>query len=251
MFLSRDQVKESILLELGWPNIDVDLKLVPDQISPMTHLDKAINETLDLMFRWNTNESTYKTFLRIRGKTGQNVYPIPPEIESVCEMWTSVGGLLNSPFYMMDNSAFGSVGSITASFNNWDLVTYTTSMLYMAEINRAIGERFEAKVIYTEEGTKELHIFPSPHYGAGQSLIAVAYKRAPLGQVYGHPYFVKIAVGSLLMVWGGRVLGKHSHPLPGGGTINGQNLFDQGKQLYDEFTKKLIDEAAPPLGIIA
>lgn len=251
MFISRDQVKESILFELGYPVINIELKLLPDEISPMNHLDKAINETLDLFFRHNTNESIYQTWIRIPAIPNQSIYEMPQDIESIVEVWPSTGGIMQSPFMMIDSSSMDTLITMNSNFNDWDIVSYTTSRLYAAEVSKAVGEQFYPKLVVNSKGRKELHIFPPPRdTGSARSIVGRAYKRAELGSVYGHPYFVKIAAGSMGMIWGGKVLGKHTRTLPGGGTINGRDIFNDSKEMYETFTKMLKDESAPPLGLI-
>jgi len=248
MFLTRDQVKELILLELGAPMVDIDLKLFPDAISPMNHLDKAINETVDYFFRYNTNESLYQTWIMIRAIPGQSIYSMPQDIESVVEVWPSTGGILQSPFMMVDSSSMETVISLNANFNEWDIVSYTASRLFMAEVQKAVGEQFYPKLIVNAEGRKELHIFPPPRdTGYARTIVGRAYKRAEMGSVYGHPFFVKIAAGSLMRIWG-RSIGKFGRTLPGGGTVNGEMIMSEGKEIFQEWMGYLKNESAPPLG---
>lgn len=248
MFISRDQVKELILLELGAPMVDINLKLLPDAISPMNHLDKAINETLDLFFRYNTDESVYQTWIVIPAVPNQSIYKVPQNIEGVVEMWPSTGGILQSPFMMVDTSSMETLISLNANFNEWDIVSYTASRLFLAEVNKAVGEQFYPKLIVNAQGEKELHIFPPPrNTGFPRAIVGRAYRRAELGSVYGHPFFVKIASGLLMQIWG-RSLGKFTRTLPGGGTVNASDIKNDGKELFDTWFTMLRNESAPPLG---
>lgn len=248
MFITRDQVKELILLELGAPMVDIDLKILPDAISPMNHLDKAINETLDYYFRYNTNESIYQTWIMIPAIPNQSIYKMPNNIESVIEVWPSRGGILQSPFMMIDSSSFETLISMNANFNEWDIASYTASRLFMAEVNKAVGEHFYPKMVVNEKGEKELHIFPPPRdTGFRRTIVGRAYKRAELGAVYGHPFFVKIAAGAMMQIWG-RSLGKFDRTLPGGGRVNGSEIKNDGKELFDTWLTRLINESGTPLG---
>ena len=248
MFITRNQVKELILLELGAPIVEVDLKLMPDAISPMNHLDKAINETLELFFRYNTDESIYQTWIVIPAIPGQSIYKMPQNIESVVEVWPSTGGLLQSPFMMVDTSSMDTLVSLNVNFSEWDIVSYTASRLFMAEVNKAVGEQFYPKIIVNSQGEKELHIFPAPRStGYARTIVGRAYRRAELGSVYGHPFFVKIASGLMMQVWG-RALGKFDRTLPGGGKVNGGEIKADGKELFDTWFGMLRSESAPALG---
>jgi hypothetical protein len=250
MFITREQVKELILLEMGVPGIDVELKLMGDNVSPMNHLDKAINETLELYFRHNTNESIYQTWIYIQAVPNQSIYPMPNWIESVVEVWASTGGILQSPFMMLDSSSMETVVTMSANFNEWDIVSYTAARLFASEVMKAVGEQYYPKLIVNAEGKKELHITPPPRdTGYARAIVGRVYRRAELGAVYGHPYFVKITAGALMKVWG-RVLGKYEITLPGGGKVNWAEMKRDGKEMYDEFLEKLISESAPPLGAI-
>lgn len=249
MFLTRDQVKELILLELGAPMVDIDLKLFPDAISPMNHLDKAINETIAYYFRYNVNESVYQTWITIKAIPGQSIYEMPQEIESVVELWPSTSGIMQSPFMMVDSSSMETLVSLNSNFSEWDIVSYTASKLYMAELQKAVGEQFYPKLIVNSKGKKELHIFPPPrNTGSRRVIMGRAYRRAEMGTVYGHPFFVKITTGALLQTWG-RSLGKYSRTLPGGGTVNGEMLMNEGKEMFKEWLTQLKAEASTPLGM--
>lgn len=248
MFITRDQVKELILLEMAAPMVDINLKLLPDAISPMNHMDKAINETLALFFRYNTDESIYQTWICIPAVANQSIYKMPQNIESVVEVWPSRGGILQSPFMMVDTSSMETLISLNANFNEWDIVSYTASRLFLAEVNKSVGEQFYPKLIVNAQGEKELHIFPAPaDTGFPRMIVGRAYKRAELGAVYGHPFFVKIAAGFLMQIWG-RGLGKYNRTLPGGGTVNAADIKADGKDMFDTWFGMLRNESAPPLG---
>lgn len=248
MFITRDQVKELILLELGAPMTNINLKLLPDAVSPMNHLDKAINETLDLFFRYNTNESVYQTWIVIPAVPGQSIYPMPRDVEAVIDMWPSTGGILQSPFMMIDTSSMDTLVSLNANFNEWDIVSYTASKLFMAEVNKAVGEHFYPKLVVNSSGQKELHVYPPPRAtGYARSIVGLAYKRAELGTVYGHPFFVKIASGLLMQIWG-RSLGKFDRTMPGGGRVNATEIKNDGKEMFETWFNMLKNESAPPLG---
>lgn len=248
MFITRDQVKELILLELGAPMVDVNLKLLPDAISPMNHLDKAINETLDLFFRYNANESVYQTWIMIPAIPRQSIYKMPSNIESVIELWPSRGGILQSPFMMVDTSSMETLISLNANFNEWDIVSYTSSRLFLSEVNKAVGEHFYPQLVVNEHGEKELHIYPPPRdTGFPRTIVGQAYKRAELGSIYGHPFFVKIASGLLMQIWG-RSLGKYDRTLPGGGRVNAMDIKNDGKEMFEMWFNMLKNESAPPLG---
>jgi hypothetical protein len=244
MFLTRDQIKESIMYKLGYPMIDVQLKLGPDGDSIRNHLDDVINQTLDFFFRHNTEESTYLTWLTIPAIEGQSIYPIPYWVEEITDVYASFSSMLASPFMLFDSNSMESFVSLSVNFSDWDFISYTTSRMYLEEIGKAVGASYYAKLIINANVDKEVHVFPPPRGNGGtgsKALIAKVYRRAELGKLYGHPYFIEICAARLMEIWG-RVLNVFNATLPGGGTINGQWLHDQGVANREKYEQKVIEE---------
>lgn len=250
MFLSRSQVAETILLKLGAPMHEIDLKLLPDDISPRNHLDDVINQTLDFFFRYNSNESSYMSWIIIPAQPNQSIYKVPYWVEEIIETYSSFNGLLANPFMMLDVGSMESFVSMSLNYSDWNLAGYTAAKMNLAEINRSVGAIYYSKLVYNEEGEKELHITPPPPLydssTGGRCLVSRVYRRAPLGQVFGHPLFAEIAVARLMEVWG-LVLNLYNRPLPGGGSVNGQFVYDQGVSRREKYEQMLKDESAQPM----
>lgn len=244
MFLTRDQIKEAVMYKLAYPIIDVNLKLTPDGDSIRNHLDDAINQTLDFFFRHNTEESTYMTWLSIPAQVNQSIYPIPYWVEEITDVYASFSSMMASPFMLFDSNSMENLVSLSVNFSDWDFISYTTSRMYLEEINRAVGQSFYGKLIINAAGEKELHVFPPPRGNGGTGtkvLIAKVYRRAELGKVYGHPYFVEIVAARLMEIWG-LALNVFTASLPGGGSINGQFVYDQGVARREKYEQLVKDE---------
>lgn len=250
MFLTRSQVSESILLKMGAPFHNIDLKLLPDSISPRNHLDDTINYTLDFFFSVNVNESSYMSYVAIPVSPGQSVYKVPYWVEEIVEVYSSFNGMMANPFMMLDVGSMESFVSMSMNFNDWNLAGYTAAKMNLAEIQKSVGPMYSSKLVFNEKGEKELHIMPPPP-SSGTSfgnrfLVGKVYRRAPLGQVYGHRYFVEIASARLMEVWG-LVLNLYDAPLPGGGRVNGAFIYEQGVSRREKYEQMLRDESAQPL----
>lgn len=250
MFLTRSQVAESILMKLGHPIHDINLKLLPDSISPRNHLDDTINQTLDFFFAVNVNESTYMTYIMIPTIPGESVYKVPYWIEEVIEVYSSFNGMLANPFMMLDVGNMEAFVSMNLNFADWNLANYTAAKMDLAEIQKSVGPMYSSKLVFNEEGEKELHIMPCPPKNessfSNKFLVGKVYRRAPLGQIFGHRYFVEIAAARLMEMWG-LVLNLYDAPLPGGGKINGQFIYDQGVSRREKYEQMLRDESAQPI----
>ena len=113
-----------------------------------------------------------------------------------------------------------------------------------------MGPQYYSKLVFNEEGEKEVHITPPPpvHNSSfqGSCLVGRVYRRAPLGQIFGHPLFTEICAARLMETWG-LVLNLYNRPLPGGGSVNGQFIYDQGVSRREKYEQMLKDESAPPM----
>lgn len=249
MFLSRSQVAESILYKLAFPVINIDLKLLGDAASPRNHLDEAINQTLDFFFRNNVNESSYMSWIVFEAIPGQSIYPMPDWVEEVIEVFSSFNGLLANPFMMLDVNSMESFVTMSVNYNDWNLVGYTAARMNLAEINKSVGAQYYSKLVYNEKGEKQLNVYPPPRFDGSfgsKFLVGRVYRRAPLGQVFGHPLFVEIAAARLMEVWG-MSLNLFNGNLPGGGTVNGQWIYDQGVSRREKYEQMLLDQSAPAM----
>lgn len=249
MFLTRSQVAESIMYKLAYPVINVDLKLLGDAASPRNHLDEAINQTLDFFFRTNVNESTYMSWIVFEAVHGQSIYQMPFWVEEVIEVYSSFNGLLTNPFMMLDVNSMESFVSMSINYSDWNLVGYTAARMNLGEINKSVGPQYYSKLVFNERGEKELHMYPPPRFDGSPGshfLVGRVYKRAPLGQVFGHPFFVEIAAARLMEVWG-LSLNLFNGNLPGGGSVNGQWIYDQGVSRREKYEQMLIDQSAPAM----
>lgn len=249
MFLTRSQIAESILYKLAYPVINVDLKLLGDAQSPRNHLDEAINQTLDFFFRHNVNESSYMAWITFEATPGQSIYKMPYWVEEVVEVYSSFNGLLANPFMMLDVNSMESFVSLNVNYSDWNLVGYTAARMNLGEINKSVGAQYYAKLVFNEKGEKELHLSPPPRYdgtSGSRFLVGRVYKRAPLGQVFGHPLFVEIAAARLMEVWG-MSLNLFNGNLPGGGSVNGQWIYDQGVSRREKYETMLLGESAPAM----
>lgn len=229
---------------------NIDLKLLPDSISPRNHLDDTINQTLDFFFRHNSDESSYMSWVAIPAMPGQSIYKVPHWVEGIIETYSSFNGMLANPFMMLDVGSMESFVSMSLNYSDWNLAGYTAAKMNMAEIQRSVGANYYSKLVFNEKGEKELHISPPPpHYDSmsgGRMLVSRVYRRAPLGQIFGHPLFVEIATARLKEVWG-MILNLYNRPLPGGGSVNGEFIYNMGVKDREKYEAQLIGESSQPM----
>jgi len=170
---------------------------------------------------------------------------MPYWVEEMIEVYSSFNGLLASPFMLLDVNSMESFVSMSVNYSDWNLVGYTAARMNLEEINKAVGVQYYAKLTFNEKGEKELHLFPPPRYdgtSGSKFLMSRVYRRAPLGQVFGHPLFVEIAAARLMEIWG-FALNIFNGSMPGGGTVNGQFIYDQGVARREKYEQMLIDQS--------
>ena len=125
--------------------------------------------------------------------------------------------------------------------NNYGLMGYDTAMTYLKQVDNQFGARFQASM---HEPSHTLTILPTPKYDAW-ALLQI-WKKAEVHELLNNPLVLDLmeAYASMQL---GRVLNKYSITLAGGGTLNGSDFYNQGKDLYEATMERLRGEAEPAM----
>ena len=240
---SRAELKKKILLMLGHPYINVNLS---DE-----HLDMAIDNSLRQFFKYSPYGSFENFYIyQVTAQDVTNNYiPVPKGIEAVVEIVSTGTSISDLSFataeYQMSRETF----MAAQRFNNVSLVDYVTlkQRLYNTQqiISPAKGfeyVRFQRRLIpyFT---LKEGHVLALKVYeNVDPEMEGTTNPNTvmPAEDVWDDEILKEMSVAEAKKIWGSILKKFGSVVLPGGVTLDGQKMFDEGAQEFKELAEELM-----------
>lgn len=237
---------------LGNPVINVEVD--DDQF------DQVIDDTIQIMNRYNYGDGSYLDYAIFTTTADQSEYTLSAnygygDVEEMYDFYLSLG--TNGSTYNGINSLFtpthillqevqnhqGMFGTNPYNYGSvqpgLEMTSYQIAMMYLETINELIGK------IYTVQWRSQrnvLHITPTPQ--AAYTGILAFYRRETAANLYNHVLVKKLAVAKAKILWGNH-LRKYSIQMPGGGTINGSEIIQEGKEEEREAMESIRFESNP------
>jgi len=226
------EFKQWILTELGYPVITVELADV--------HLQQAIDESVNDFIRYNYGEGSYKAFVGLTLSAGVTEYSLSGSgINGVVDIIMSIGGTGNiNMLFTPSNMILSHMDFVKLS--NFMLVDWHIAMMKLAEINEYFTIQFLAKYNAAQE---KLIVTPTPTENT--AVMMEVYKKESAVALYNNQLVKRLALSKAMMIWG-RILRKYTITLPGGGTLNGPDVFAEGEKIYEEVMGLIKGEGEPP-----
>jgi len=237
--LFRDYIKR----QLGHPVLCVELA---DE-----QLTELIRDAVDIFQRYMYSEGTYKDFLIFTIEDGVSAYTMTSAISDVIDIQLSTGNNgINTLFSQTHNLLYndwvvqggypGGPGGGPSYGTGMALTNYDVAMMYLDEAKAKFGRRY--RVNY-RDATNELMVTPLPT----ETLTGVleVYSRHEATDIYNHILVRKLAVALAKKLWGLH-LKKYSLTLPGGGTLNGDGIYQDGLNEEERVMDAIFKEAQPP-----
>ncbi len=198
-------------------------------------LDQIIEDTLMELYRYLFGEATIKDYIAVHLQGGQDTYIMPDEVMHVGKIFMdSALGNINMLFTpahtVMYNDLLKMSKDITGraySLTNWYVNMSTIdNMQFLFEKHTS--------VIWSEWEHKA-KIVPAPE----TDVIALfsVWKKVPEQALYNNDYFKKLIKAKTMQQWGLHMK-KYTTTLPGGGSMNGSEIYSDGVTLED----KVIDQ---------
>ena len=125
--------------------------------------------------------------------------------------------------------------------NGGGLVSYDAAMTWLKQVDNQFGAHFQASM---HEPSHTLTVLPMPKYDTW-ALLQI-WKKAEVHEILNNPLVMDLAQGYSFMQLG-VILNKYQIQLAGGGTLNGADFYNQGKELVDATMERLRGEADPPM----
>lgn len=235
--LFRDYIKR----QLGHPVLCVELA---DE-----QLTQIIQDAIDIFQRYMYVEANYKDYLTFTVSAGTSAYTVGDDIQDVIDfeltsgvngintLFTQTHNLLHNDWVVNGGYPGGPGGG---GSTNLQLTNYDISMMYLDEIKAKFARKY--RVLY-KDATNELVLVPTPNEDL-TGLLEV-YSRHEASDLYNHILVRKLATALARKQWGLH-LKKYTLTLPGGGTLNGDSIYNDGLNDEDKVMEQIYKEASPP-----
>lgn len=235
-FITRDDMVEYVKHRLGYPCLDLELELA--EKGGLGHIHMAINDSLDWMFRHNQDESDYHDWMVVFLRQGIIEYDVPEEVTDVIDAAPSFGGGI-TPWTAFDVGSGESLIS-TTMFNQFDMVTYTGAMRYLADIQKMVGIQYELRLNAQQH---KLRVFPTPK--SDRAAVVKVYRKAKIAEIFQNILFRDLCVARTEITWG-KILSRDEVQMPGGGKVDGQRLLSDAQTALEKIEQRILDESARP-----
>ena len=174
----------------------------------------------------------------LRLKAGIIEYDVPEEVTDVIDVAPSFGNGF-TPWTAFDVGAGESLVA-TTGWSQFDLVTYTGAMRYLADVQKLVGVQYQVRF---HAQAHKLRIIPTPR--SDRVALCRIYRKAAMAEIFANPLFRDFVVARVEILWG-KILSRDDYQFPGGGKVNGQKLLDDATKRYDELMKQIRAESATP-----
>lgn len=223
------QMKSWILSRLGIRLIDVELDL--ESNDGFGHVDLAISDSIDWFVRHSNNEGSYKDWMVMRLEPGIHTYDVPDDVNEICRANSTYGGGF-TPFTGFDVGARESLVS-TTGWANFDLLTYVIGQMYLSDVSKYIGRKYDVKMFPAQHKVK---IQPTPQYTGDSERYVMfeVYRTNALEELYNVPELREYMLGKAMVDWG-HILGKNKVTLPGGVSVDGAGILSRGQTLMKDY----------------
>lgn len=235
----RDYIKR----QLGAPVICVEIA--------NEQLDDLICDAIKDMHRYLIGEASYKTYMSFQLSAGVSAYTIADDLEAVVDFTTMQGmNGINQLFTVEHNILYNDLvggqmlGTGIDAGTGYVLGNWTAQMMYLEEIRNEFGTLYSCQY---SPLSKQMIVVPTPKetiYG-----LLEVFKREDSALLYNHILFRRLVVSRAKKLWGLH-LKKYSLTLPGGGTINGSEIYSDGVTEEEKAFEAIQKEAAPAMIMI-
>jgi hypothetical protein len=244
---SRADLKQRILMTLGHPYIKVDLS---DE-----HIDNCIDTALRHFFKYSPYGSfeNFYIYTITAQDVANNYIPIPRTIDAVVEVIEAGQYLSDMSFatveYQMTRDTFMS----GMKFNNVSLLDFVTlrqrldnTMSMIQTAPRFEFVRYQRRLIPTFDLNAGYQIALRVYENVDPEAADIGVDPAnviPAADLWDDELLLQLAVGQCKMVWG-NILKKFGQVvLPGGVTLDGQKMYDEGRSDFDRASSDMLNSS--------
>jgi len=235
---SLETMRDYIVKMLGGPVINVELD--------NTQLDQIIFDSVEDFNRYNYSEGSHKDYIIITLSAGQDEYSLSGQhVQDTCDLQLSLGvdgiNTLFSPTHELLYQDWVVKGNYPGGGGGPGMVMadYDISMMYLEEIKRHFSKEYTC---YFRSGSETLKITPTPKTSLTGAVFV--YKKETAANLYNNQLVKRLCVARAKKLWG-EILSKYSAQLPGGGTYNGEAIYQRGATEETEVMIRIQQESPP------
>lgn len=235
---TMEEMRNYIKLMLGFPAINVHLK--------NEQLYQIIYDCSQLFWRYSYDEGNYRDYAVLNVEAGEDEYVLSGQdivnivdfdfsfgIDGINTMFSPTHTLLYKDWVVRGNYP-GGPGTGGMTLANWSI-----QMNYLEEIKNIFGKQY---TVYWRPEIETLKIMPTPKENITGLLIV--FKKEAMTTIYNNVLFKELCIAKAKYLWG-QILSVFNMNLPGGGTINGPTIKQEGKDELEKAIQKLRDESSP------
>jgi hypothetical protein len=231
---TMDEFRDYIKIELGSPVVCVE---VSDQ-----QITQSIFKSIDFFNRYNYTEGNYEDFIKVEVSAGVSAYDMPDDIAEAIEFIIQDNKGINTLFTNTHNLLYnewvvnGNYPGGTGNYSGLELAQYDSDMMHLQDIKDKFGSLYRAVI---NPNTKQLNLVPTPQQN-GTALVNV-YRKTSAQALYNNYLVRELAVAYTMLIWG-RNLKKTVIQLPGGGSVNGDSIYQDAVQEIEKIKEDIKGE---------
>ncbi len=240
----RTEIDSSIKLcswikrKLGYPTINLEID------------DSVILDNINDAIQWFQRYSggvTYQNALIIDLAPGIDTYTLNENVASIIDFDTSYsfGGSITQLF-TVENILYNE--GMLAGHAPMEMVTWELAQEYIELMKDKLAARF---FVNYNKYTRELKLTPKPTKALTGILTVYSFwEHNVKTTIFDEPVVKNLALAYTKIVLG-TIWGKYNGiPLPGGGTLNGDSLKNEGIQEREYWMNEMINYESEPLGFL-
>lgn len=241
--MTRDDMVEWVKARLGAPLTDIEM--VVEENKGLGHIHMAIQDCLDLFWKFSVDEASYQDLLILHLEPGVMEYRVPDEVMQAVDVTPSYGNTF-SPMMAVDigpgESLLG-VGGIGLGglggmgLGQFDLPTYVGALRYLADMKKTVGTQYDIH-FYPDEHI--IRVYPTPK--TPRKACARVFVKAKMSSIFLNPIFREMAVAKAKMQLG-EIVGKDDFTMPGNVKIDGKWIYSEGEKRFDKYFDLMLEQA--------
>lgn len=237
-------MKSYIQTELGSPVIQVEIADV--------QYNQLIDKSIRIFQKYHTGEGNYFdciAFPIVKGvsaysTSGMNLasvidFDLSVDNTGINSVFSSEHQLLYNDWVVFGGYPGGPGGGSGGRFSGMVLAGYEIAMQYLNDIRDTFSTIYRTQY---SDAREEFLIFPTPQTD-GTGLLKV-FRKETAEKLYNDDLVQRLCVAHAMIQWGHN-LNKYNMTLPSGGTINGREILDEGKELLEKVMEDIREESEP------
>lgn len=210
------------------------------------HIEQCVVDAVQLFQRKMHGEGAYSDTVVFTLKAGQRTYPMPDNVIEAVRFEGIYGGDINRLF-TADHQVLMETGilpSITrgGGGQGMDLTGYDIAMGTLELYRDYFTKEFMLQYNFLR---REMVVEPTPTVDV--TGVIHLWKAESIGNCVDHPVVKELMIAKVKQIWGG-ILGKYSIQLPGGGSVDGNTLKQEGRDDQTRIIEEMSEEGDSALG---